>query len=172
MFHRASKPIRFSPPLPSESLVFVFHGKKMTQIAEYNKDCKHVLQVLGLHMEPHVYLVPLLLIFVYSNCLHYEKKETPKRQVVKLIDFILRTNICEKRFERKKKNRWHKGGFEKLSSHSPFKNEWWILQYRTLKKYVHMLPLKPVFLEWIIKSSLYLEWIGINSASMDAATVL
>ena len=25
----------------------------MTQIAEYNKDCKHVLQVLGLHMEPH-----------------------------------------------------------------------------------------------------------------------
>ena len=103
MFHRASKPIRFSPSLPSESLVFVFHGKKMTQIAEYNKDCKHVLQVLGLHMEPHVYLVPLLLIFVYSNCLSYEKKETPKRQVVKLIDFILRTNICEKRFERKKK---------------------------------------------------------------------
>ena len=103
MFHRASKPIRFSPSLPSESLVFVFHGKKMTQIAEYNKDCKHVLQVLGLHMEPNVYLVPLLLIFVYSNCLHYEKKETPKRQVVKLIDFILRTNICEKRFERKKK---------------------------------------------------------------------
>ena len=103
MFHRASKPISFSPSLPSESLVFVFHGKKMTQIAEYNKDCKHVLQVLGLHMEPHVYLVPLLLIFVYSNCLHYEKKETPKRQVVKLIDFILRTNICEKRFERKKK---------------------------------------------------------------------
>ena len=74
MFHRASKPIRFSPSLPSESLVFVFHGKKMTQIAEYNKDCKHVLQVLGLHMEPHVYLVPLLLIFVYSNCLHCEKK--------------------------------------------------------------------------------------------------
>ena len=32
-----------------------------------------------------------------------KKKETPKRQVVKLIDFILRTNICEKRFERKKK---------------------------------------------------------------------
>ena len=77
----------------------------MTQIAEYNKDCRHVLQILGLHREPHVCLVPVLLIFVYSNCQHCEKKETPKRQVVKLIDFILRTNIFEKRFEKKKKKK-------------------------------------------------------------------
>ena len=77
----------------------------MTQIAEYNKDCRHVLQILGLHREPHVYLVPVLLIFVYSNCQHCEKKETPKRQVVKLIDFILRTNIFEKRFEKKKQKK-------------------------------------------------------------------
>ena len=74
------------------------------------------------------------------------KKETPKRQVVKLIDFILRTNIFEKRlFFLKKKLGWHKAmrsGFEKLSSHSAFKNEWWILKYRTLKKYVHMPSIK------------------------------
>ena len=76
----------------------------MTQIAEYNKDCKHVLQVLGLHMEPQSCIPSTS----FTNfCLFklptlWKKKETPKRQVVKLIDFILRTNICEKRFERKK----------------------------------------------------------------------
>ena len=69
----------------------------MTQIAEYNKDCQHILQVLGLHREPHVYLVPLLLIA------YIVKKRLQTRQVVELIDFILRTNIFEKRFAKKKK---------------------------------------------------------------------
>lgn len=52
----------------------------------------------------HMYTLYLFYEFLFIHIAYIvKKKETPKRQVVKLIEFILRTNICEKRFERKKK---------------------------------------------------------------------